>query len=316
MTSRLSGPTLVAVASAILFALPQCGCNETRVDSAWLDHPITIDGRKDDWPGQSISDFEKQDFRFGVANDSVSLYLLFTTPDERLAFQALAQGLRTRFRPDGGPGILWIGSPRAFALARNARAWRGDDIQGFRGGRPFAGPGDMTGRIRQALDDLPEEVQIFASSGEDSLILSASEAARRGVEVKVGRDDDGRFIIEMKVPLRKDADHPHAIGVPADSRESSKEDSRAVVVIELRIPGPDADDPASRGDRRGGAGLIRGGLRQVSTTRRPSGDLFPEGNRGRRSGAMTEGLDMTIRVRLSRDPHPRTPALPPEGASP
>jgi hypothetical protein len=300
--SESTDNVLVAVITLVtLLGTTLAGCNGTRVDSSWRACAIVVDGRADEWPGQYVYAFDKENFRFGVANDSTSLYVLLRTTDLRLAFQALGQGLQVRFRPANGHGILWIGSPYSFALGRGVPRREAQDRGGYRGSRSMISE-EVLDRIRRGIDDLPEEVQIFTASGEDSLILSFAEGARRGIEVKEGCDRDGRFIIEMKVPLQRDIDHPQAIGMSLGPLDP-------VLEIQLRIPRPDPNAPGFRGNHGDGTSM-RSGLRtgfggtlaQSVLTPRRQGDLFPESQSGRGRGGPPEGLDVTFQVRLSRQP--------------
>jgi hypothetical protein len=303
-----SGSRLAAVASAILITLPQIGCHGTQIDSPWRSRPISIDGQRDEWPGQSVYGFERENIRFGVENDSTSLYLMVSTTDRRLALQALGKGVQVRLQPDGGGNVLWIGSPHSLALARSARPRRSEreeNTAAYPGAPPPVVPDDMTERIRAAIGILPEEIEVFAASGEDSLVLSFAEAARRGIQVEVGCEDDGRFVVEMKVPLRKTAERPHAIGL------QSAPGGRAIE-LKLKIPRPKEEAPAYRGDRREGASLRLDrrftslpSLAQTAFQPRHQGDLFPDNRWGSRRSLPPEGLDVTIRIRLSAEPSPK-----------
>ncbi|MFB3908572.1 MAG: hypothetical protein ACE15D_09245 [Candidatus Eisenbacteria bacterium] len=293
------------------------GCGSPTVSSLWLDRAIVVDGSRADWKGLSVYKFEDEKVFVGVGNDDSSLYLLLGSSEKALIAQELRQGLRVRFRPekegkqqkDAG---LWIGCPRALGMGgRNGprgaqRPAEEPPEEGGRGGR-----GLDEDRILAAIRDMPKELQVFSQAGEDSLILSWDEAARRGIEAKAGYED-AYYLVEMKVPLRRDAEHPQAIGIAAETAER-------VVDVSLQVRKPEGGfrerpEGGGRGGP-GGPGGAPGGFSAMTEGREAApvlaqseggfpgggrdGDMFPGGRRGGRSFSMPEGLDVSMKIRLA-----------------
>jgi hypothetical protein len=315
------------------------GCRDGKLTSVWRgDHELVIDGQKDDWNGIDVYNFEDKNVYLGLANDSESIFILLVASNRALAMHVLREGLRVRFQPERSRHVLWIGTPLAAPMGYGAGGARGDfsredgDVSGpgeERGRGGFGdrdGGGRMGGRsgpsdemIRKAIADLPEEVYVYSMAGKDSLRLSSGRASRGGIEIRAG-SQDGYAIIEIKAPLTKDDDHPHAVGIRpgffasagagGDQEGESHADAGSVkgptVEMNFKMPKFDSDmmAPGSRGERRpddGGEGLNQnpggdfpggGGLGGGRFGRSGGPDMFP--------GKMINGLDMTVQVRLSR----------------
>ncbi len=344
------GPSSILIAGCVLLGALLAGCHGSTLTSVWRgDRPITIDGQKADWSGIDVYNFEDQKIYLGLTNDATSMYLLLITSNRMLAMQALTRGLKIRFHPEEGEEVLWLGCPRAAGMPgpdRQGGPERGtvgegehvvpgadlgaagygqgdkDDPSsgegdgspgGARGseGEAGGGRGMNDSMIQRVIGDLPAEIEVFARTGDDSLRLSSEEAARRGIEEKASFDE-GYFILEMKVPLTRDGDHPQAVGLrPGDLDRKGKAN---VVEVNFNIPKRVGGEGPSGGWRRGGEGGEGGGEGGSHLSQWGGGDRggFPGGRGGRggfgrggmrRSfGDFLNGLDMTIKVRLSGGP--------------
>ena len=346
----------VGALCAIVVLLP--GCKDEALDSAWRgDRAIVIDGKKGDWNGIGVYSYEDEKVFLGIANDEESLYLLVVAQGRAFMMQGLTRGLRIRFRPEDTKRNLWIGCPKAagFMPGRmgpgeyegsegpgGGRPRRFDLTQGGSGGwggsedpddedRPGGdrqGSDPETGErggpseemMQKILADLPKELEIFTQVGGDSLRLSWAEAARRGVEQAIGLDE-GYMVLEMKIPLHRSADHPHAVGLRADAlaldgnpKEAKNAKKAATVEIHFKIPKIEMGE--MHGGRPGGeseGGDDRGpGHMSRYDQGYPGGGGFPGGGPGGGGpggmgggppGGMRapsiNGLDLTVRARLS-----------------
>jgi hypothetical protein len=277
------------------------GCRDARVASVWRgDRVIAIDGKKADWNGLGVYEFEDKKVYLGLANDAESLYLVLVSQNREAMMQGLTRGFRVRFRPENGSGLLWVGCPRAAGFtpgrmgpggepparggdgAPSARFdltqggpgdWGDPDDQGGddpgdmdRDPEGRRGPGGHAGQrdglnekmIQTLLDDLPKEIEIYTQAGGDSLRLSSAEAARRGIEEAMGLDE-GYLVLEMRVPLVRDMDHPQAIGLsPGLLAGGAQEKDAASVEVNFLIPKREAGDERE-GRRGGGEGMPPGG---------------------------------------------------------
>ncbi len=126
------------------------GCRDTRLASTWRgDHVIAIDGKKADWNGLGVYQFEDKKVYLGLANDAESLYLVLVSQNREAMMQGLTRGFRVRFQPENGSGLLWVGCPRAAGF-KPGRMGPGGEPPSRRGdGAPSArfnltqgGPGD------------------------------------------------------------------------------------------------------------------------------------------------------------------------------
>ncbi len=322
----------------ILLAGALSGCKEGKLTSVWRgERAIAIDGRKGDWSGIDVYSFEDEKVFIGLANDAESIYILVIASDRMLAVQALTRGLRVRLRPEKGDRALWIGTPAAVRLGRAGGAVARDGAPGDpddldRGGRgrgmdgPGEGPGDE--RIKRAVADLPSGIQLYARSGEDSLRLSAGEAAERGIEMVTGMQS-GYLVIEIKALLLKDSSHPLGVGVPAGALAPGKSSAASgsngpVVELCFKVPKGERRSMGSEGRGEGGPPRDDGGGWQPDRDRgspeEDGGGRLPEGDDPGGGGAsgsgglggshaggpgrfhekMMNGLDQTVEVRLSR----------------
>jgi len=207
----------------------------------------------------------------------------------------------------------------AFAYAQSERDPYGDEQPGGGGDDSprgeMRGPGDSgesgpnEDLIRRMVHDLPPEIEIFGQTGEDSLRLSSAEAARRGIEEK-GDYEDGYFVLEMKVPLVKDGDHPHAIGLPPDALAAGAKDTGKDDVVELNFKIPKREGGWPSGGRRGGGGNRGGG--EGGWHLDQSGGGLPGGRDGFGGsgsggppgfrGDIVNGMDVTIKARFGSAP--------------
>jgi hypothetical protein len=307
-------PKAVLLCSAT--GLLAAGCHETRVGSSWRTGQIRVDGRMEDWSDRLVYRFEEDGAQIGLANDQQSLYLLLATTDRALALQVLMRGLQAHFLPEkGAGGGVWIGSPHVAGTYGPPGRRPGEERPDRRSGdqeepgaatepRPDRDPGreqDFTGeeRIQRTLKDLPQEVFVYDATGADSLRLSSDRAAGDSLEVAEGYDDQGMFVLEMKVPLIRDTEHPLAVALspPAGSGSGHSQ----IVDLRLTVPKPQERTPSFR--RGAGPGWSGSGSGEGGYPRR-------EGRRGRFGGSRPgedsrsrpQGLDLKLKVSLAAEP--------------
>jgi hypothetical protein len=287
-TKRRVVPLSIWLASAALAG----GCREAQVKSVWRDREIAVDGLRSDWQGIDVYNFGDKDVLLGVANDSESLYLLLVTSNRTLGMQSLTEGLTASFRVGAeGSDLLSV----CYAPQRRGGPERdgqgpggpGDPPEGSSGrvdrwDQRRRGPGVEQG-IQQILNRPHAEILILGSAGRDTLRLEFEEAARRGIEERVGYKD-GYFALELKVPLRKDASHPHAVGLASGTPEQAAGD--AAVELSLHIPKRKGGSLAPEGFRDHGGGR---------TGPHDDGDEDPDDSgfpgRGGRSGRPGDGAE-------------------------
>jgi hypothetical protein len=175
-------------------------------------------------------------------------------------------------------------------------------------GRPSALEATMVQRL---LDELPKEIEILSRSGADSLRLSSSEAQRRGIEEAMGFDD-GYFVLEMKVPLIRSAEHPHAVGIRpslfAGGLPGKNRQEASLVALHFTIPKAKGGEGRLQDSRRGEGSSPDRPVWYMQDYPGGAGGGFPGGGRGpgmgRRGGppdmqSPMNGLDVEFRMHLS-----------------
>ncbi len=141
------------------------GCHDASVESVWRgDRVIAIDGKKADWNGLGVYQFEDKKVYLGLANDAESLYLVLVSQNREAMMQGLTRGFRVRFRPENGSGLLWVGCPRAAGFMPGRMGPGGESPARGGGGAPSArfdltqgGPGDWGDPDDQGGEDRGDE---------------------------------------------------------------------------------------------------------------------------------------------------------------
>jgi hypothetical protein len=218
----------------------------SRLDSRWLESPVTVDGSPVDWPGPLVP-FNEQPVSIAAANDGDSVYLVLTASDRAARTQILRRGL-----------IVWFDSggkdKKRFGLKFPVGSgFSGDDFRGRRrGGDGSSRTGDHEGQPpdgaardgappQDQSPDVANRLEILGSSKDDARSFTADKVP--GIEVKLGQAE-GLLTYELKVPLAANDAHPYAIGAK----------SGALISVGLEVP--KLEMPEMRG-REGGGG--RGG---------------------------------------------------------
>ena len=138
--------------------------------------------------------------------------------------------------------------------------------------------------ILEKLQTSAEELEIIGPTADDVIRLFPSQVP--GLEAALGHQD-GRFVYELKVPLRLSEEHPYGIGF----------DESAQVGVGFETPETDMDMMREAmpgkmpGGSPGGGGMGGRGMRGG----RMGGDRGPGG----RSNDMPEPLDLWAKVELA-----------------
>ncbi len=254
---------IVIFISALLFM----DCGELKFESAWLDRDIIIDGSYDEW--ENLLKFsEDKRITVGMANDNNHLYVCLLSADEHLLLQSLAAGFTVWFDPSGGKKKeLGIRFPEKGLM----KLIRPRD----RSRRP------SPSRLIRQIEWDKTSVGLI-QNGETNRI-NYSELNGSDLELRIG-EIFGRFIYELKIPLRESGESPFGINVKKDGR--------------LNL-GFEAGKQKSPDEHRNRSGGIRGG------GGRGGGGRGGKGMGGGRSGGrvarpdMPERLEVWIKVKLA-----------------
>jgi hypothetical protein len=229
--------------------------------SAWRTSPFAADGVDGDWTG-TATPLSGGPVAVGVMNDGEFLYLRVRAFDRGAQMQLLFGGLTVWFDPNGGDkktfGIRYpVGSPLPAPRSRGnrpaSRPASGPEDQPAGGGRgePTGEPGARGGPVVPAdmSEVVPRRLEVLGPGKDEarSLVLDHAD----GISVALGRNE-GVLIYELRVPLKKNADLPYAIGA----------DPGAVIGVGFDSPKMKRERPPeteASGGRGGGAGGPSGG---------------------------------------------------------
>jgi hypothetical protein len=217
------------------------GCGGMKLESVWSDEAITIDGVPLEWSGATTW-VESPNVTIGVKNDADYLYLCVSSPLRHIATEIAMRGFTVWLDPKGkkrktfgircpiGP-TMGTGDPGEMReMARDHKKFMEMVVERLKG----------AGKVLEILG--PDQAS--------SVRLTAGEAP--GIDIALGYHN-GRVVYELRVPLRRDAAHPYAIG----------SDGRGRIGIGLETPEIDREEmmTAMRGERGGGppAGGMPGG---------------------------------------------------------
>ena len=167
-----------------------------KVNSQWRDHDIVVDGMHDEWQGE-MTYVEKKKVAVGFSNDADYLYVSVHTSDRSVERQVMARGLYLWVDPKGGTGHIF-GIRFPIGLIEMGGMLRG------RGHR--ADLESMRENFKKSLANL----ELTLPGEDEPKLMRVNEA--RGIEVEIGDMQDG-LVYEVKIPLRRDAAHPYAVGV-------------------------------------------------------------------------------------------------------
>jgi hypothetical protein len=272
--------TLTLLGAVLLFA----GCGGMEFESVWMDGGVAIDGVPLDWRGATTW-VESPNVAIGVKNDEHYLYLCVSSPVREIATQIAMRGFTVWLDPEGKKG-------KTFGIRCPVGPTMGT-------GRP-----DKLGDVARDRDKFMEMVvdrlkgagnvmEILGPGEENSVRLAAGDAT--GIEVALGYYD-GRVVYELKVPFRRDDEHPYAIGSDGKSR----------IGIGFETPEIEMDRgmAAMRGERAGGGrrggGPPEGGPPSGGGPR--GGGMGGEGRPGGAGGDMPDPIDIWGKIILAAAP--------------
>jgi len=245
----------ISLSFLLLFTFSLAGCKDIELKSTWPGREIKIDGKLDDWENVMLI-IKDKNVTVGLANDENFLYLCLRSSEERTLRQAMLTGFTVWFDAKGG-------KHRTFGIKFPAGMRRE--------GLPFMNRTSIQDpKVQQELIDASlKEVEIIGpAKGE---VARAANFRDQGIELDVGQIQ-GRFVYELKIPLRKTGDHPYAVGVQEgkpvmigfETGKIDREKLRGEMMKGGRPPGGDG-----MGGRMPGGGMGPGGGRMGAPGGRP-----------------------------------------------
>jgi hypothetical protein len=221
-----------------------------RLDSRWLESPVTVDGSPVDWPGPLVP-FNDEPVSIAAANDGDSMYLVLTASDRNARMQILRRGLIVWFDA-GAKDKKRFGLKFPIGTGLSEEDFRGRR----RGGDGSSRTGDHEGSPREGTPregtppqdapiEPPNRLEILGSSKDDARSFTADKAP--GIEVKMAQAE-GLLTYELKVPLAANDAHPYGIG------------AKPGAMISVGLEMPKLELPEGRGREGGGRGGPGGGM--------------------------------------------------------
>lgn len=179
----------------LLFVVMQIGCSTLKLESAWRNHDIVIDGKSGDWLGAKYY-FEDISVSVGLINDDHHLYVSLMTENRMILAQIMRKGLTLWLDPKGGKdktfGIKFpLGSQGEEGMSQESMEGLDREV------------------VMQRFEESLTELEIIGLKDEVVEKLSVDDA--KGIDVKL-RAEGGLLIYEIKVPLSSSEEHPYAVG--------------------------------------------------------------------------------------------------------
>ncbi|MFH1312489.1 MAG: hypothetical protein ABIJ00_04610 [Candidatus Eisenbacteria bacterium] len=279
-------PRDVMLGSLVLISLASfAGCGGLELSSVWRDREVKIDGIPTEWQGTTTY-VEDSSVAVGIMNDDDYLYVSLSTSLRSVAAQIMARGLTVWLDPEGGKqksfGIRCpIGAPQEM-----------DDPSQF--SKITQDRDKFTDMILEKLESSVEQLEIIGPTEDDVIRLFPSQLA--GLEVRLGHQD-GRFLYEVKIPLRSTDQHPYSIGMDEGSYVGLGFETAEIDQDKMReatggkmprgaVPGGDMPGRGPGGGGKRGGGMRGGGM---GGGREPGGD----------SRIMPERLELWTKVKLA-----------------
>ena len=212
------------------------GCGGMRLESVWSDEAVTIDGVPLEWSGATTW-VESPNVAIGVKNDADYLYLCVSSPLRQIATEIAMRGF-----------TVWLDAKGKKGKTFGIRCPVGPTMGTRDPGEMHEMARDHTkfmGMVVERLKGAGKVLEILGPDEAGSVRLTAGEAP--GIDVALGYHN-GRMVYELRVPLRRDPEHPYAIG----------SEGRGRIGVGFTTPEIDREEMMAgmRGERPGGA---RGG---------------------------------------------------------
>ena len=215
---RMNVSMLCLAAGMLVAASCLLGCGGQELVSTWRETEITVDGQDTEWEG-AMAYLDDPGVAIGLLNDAEYLYICLATVDSRVVRQVVGSGLTVWFDPQGGKKEVFGVN---FPLGMDPSTMGGPPENMS---RPEPGEGEPPeGMSRSAPEESgpdPERIRRMLETSVDEMVIMGPEknrsrrmpvAGSQEVKVKLGYTG-GKLVYEMRVPLRRDLEHPDAIGL-------------------------------------------------------------------------------------------------------
>ncbi len=286
-TARLGVLAMTAASAFIL-----TGCLEDKLESAWPDREISIDGKAPEWAGREAYYSEQEAFKVGFFNDADYLYVYLATWSRQKQMQILANGL-TVWIDGSGKNRQTLGVNYPLNRLMPDSTWTAHGMPGAprgaerQGGLPNAPEENRQAIARAALAEARNGLAVVGTGGEPLASLFAADSERVGIEAMI--DYANRTLIyELRIPLATSDSLPFAVGAAPGATISVGFKVGRMEMPSMKGQGQRPPQGAPSGEGMSGPGGGMGG---------PGGDRDGSGGPGGSPGA--QALEYWAKVRLA-----------------
>lgn len=136
---------MIAVVTVTLIG----ACKSSDIPGSWVDSPITVDGKTNDWKTVPTYLFEDENATIGICNDSTYLYLMLRLSELRRAMMIRREGLTIWLDTGGGEEANFMIKFRGGPSMSEMRPQGDSTGRGDRGSFPGMMPSDTKNREPQ-----------------------------------------------------------------------------------------------------------------------------------------------------------------------
>jgi hypothetical protein len=190
---QVQAVVITAVVAVTWAAIAQTKTIE--VTSGWPAAAVKVDGTGDQWAGHLVP-LPDDPILLGVQNDGDFLYLCLKTSDPKTKMEIRRMGL-----------TVWVNGAGKDKKEYGVRFPVGAGFQHARGQGWAARPTPAEGTTPDILPDTTQ-VELIGPTDEDRLRVDRTSAGP--VQAAFG-DEEGVWVIELRLPLKPTEDHPLAV---------------------------------------------------------------------------------------------------------
>jgi hypothetical protein len=234
------------IAAAVFFS----SCSSSiKLLSTWRQEDIVVDGIGTEWQRGLYYDKES-DIVYSIRNDDDYVYLFLKTQNRTTQMQIMRAGFTVWFDAGGGNDHLF---GIRYPLAKQ-------------GARPEFHPESDEEQIHSANEQALLEMEIVGAQKEDVQRFSTIDVP--GIRAKIGRSQEA-LVYELRVPLRKTAHTPFAIGITStnhigiglETEEFNRDKMKMAAHPNEGSSGSEPGDSQLEGGEHEGHGFHDGGRR-------------------------------------------------------
>ncbi len=240
-----------------VLAVSVSGCGGYSMVSRYIEKPIAIDGKSEDW-NWKLKYFEKEKFAVGVSEDNENVYICLATADRSNIMKVVRFGLTVWIEPGNEKGeAIGIQYPIKSA-AENPRKFS----------EPIK-PAKNKDMIKNMINKVQLTQTEYLVINEDDFPLGAySLKDESGAEIALGYDA-GKLVYEIKIPKKRKNYFPIDLSELEDNELSVRIKSEVPTMLGMK----GSPTQNGMGGKAGGMGRGKGMGRQNLNSAKLSGPI-------------------------------------------